>query len=150
MSDPTPIYLDVCTLCRPFDDQHSLRVRLETDALYLILEAVRLARYTLIVSPAHLIEIGATTHEAEDSQLLAFLERFGIRPSWNLAEARCRAEELYGLGFGAADAAHVALAERTAEAFITCDDALQRKCARFQVCIPVLGPVEFVAKEGIL
>ena len=24
------IYLDVCALCRPFDDQHQVRIRLET------------------------------------------------------------------------------------------------------------------------
>jgi len=31
------IYLDVCTLCRPFDDQSFLRIRLETDAVNLIM-----------------------------------------------------------------------------------------------------------------
>jgi len=27
------LYLDVCALCRPFDDQNQLRIRLETDYL---------------------------------------------------------------------------------------------------------------------
>ena len=31
------LYLDACALCRPFDDQQQPRIRLETDALLLIL-----------------------------------------------------------------------------------------------------------------
>ena len=31
------IYIDVCALSRPFDDQSFLRIRLETEALNLIL-----------------------------------------------------------------------------------------------------------------
>ena len=32
-----PIYLDVCVLSRPFDDQSFLRIRLETEAVNLML-----------------------------------------------------------------------------------------------------------------
>ena len=32
------LYLDVCTLCRPFDDQNRMRIRLETDSYYLIMQ----------------------------------------------------------------------------------------------------------------
>ena len=28
------LYLDVCFLCRPFDDQNQLRICLETDAMF--------------------------------------------------------------------------------------------------------------------
>jgi len=35
------LYLDVCTLCRPFDDQNMMRIRLETDAFYLILRNIQ-------------------------------------------------------------------------------------------------------------
>jgi len=34
------LYFDVCTLCRPFDDQQQLQIRMETDALYLIVRQV--------------------------------------------------------------------------------------------------------------
>ncbi|MDF2953368.1 MAG: hypothetical protein OD816_000613 [Thermodesulfobacterium sp.] len=38
MKKPNPklIYLDVCALCRPFDDQSYLRIRMETEAINLI------------------------------------------------------------------------------------------------------------------
>ena len=32
------LYLDVCTLGRPFDDQNMMRIRLETDSYHLILQ----------------------------------------------------------------------------------------------------------------
>jgi len=32
---PKQVYLDVCALCRPFDDQQQVRLRLETNAVEL-------------------------------------------------------------------------------------------------------------------
>ena len=34
------LYLDVCTFCRPFDNQNMMRIRLETDSYYLMNETV--------------------------------------------------------------------------------------------------------------
>jgi len=34
--NPKLIYPDVCALCRPFDDQSYLRIRMETEAVNLI------------------------------------------------------------------------------------------------------------------
>lgn len=59
------VYLDVCALCRPFDDQRQVRIRLETIAIELILAQVRQGKIELIASPAHKIEIGAI-NEAEE------------------------------------------------------------------------------------
>lgn len=35
------LYLDVCALSRPFDEQDYLRIRLETEAVNLILSNIR-------------------------------------------------------------------------------------------------------------
>jgi hypothetical protein len=43
------VYLDVCALSRPFDDQSQMRIRLETDAVQLILSHIRSGSLTLIV-----------------------------------------------------------------------------------------------------
>ena len=51
------LYLDVCILCRPFDDQNIMRTRLETDAFYLILQNIQNKLYEMVVSPVHLKEI---------------------------------------------------------------------------------------------
>lgn len=53
------IYLDVCALCRSFDDQRYLRIRLETAAVELIMERVRSGDYCLYYSPAHRFEVEA-------------------------------------------------------------------------------------------
>lgn len=64
------IYLDVCTLCRPYDDQTYSRIHLETTAVQLILSAVENNRYQLVWSPVHINEIEATTDEIERVELL--------------------------------------------------------------------------------
>jgi hypothetical protein len=45
------LYLDVCLLCRPFDDQQQMRIRLETDAYKLIRQSIQEQRYPLLRSP---------------------------------------------------------------------------------------------------
>ncbi|RQW03470.1 hypothetical protein EH223_09920 [candidate division KSB1 bacterium] len=49
------IYLDVCTLCRPFDDQSFIRIRLENDAVNLIISHVHLNVFQLFASPVHFV-----------------------------------------------------------------------------------------------
>ena len=114
------LYLDICTLCRPFDDQSQMRIRLETNAYYLILQALQDARYTMVVSPVHFV-----------------------------AAARARSEGLRARKFGLADAAHVAFAEATTDVFISCDDRLVKKCRREKVAVTTMNPVEFTIVEDL-
>lgn len=73
------IYLDVCALSRPFDDQSFLRIRLETEAVNLILSKIKASVYKLIVSPVHIKEIEAIEDELIKIEILSFLEYFGKR-----------------------------------------------------------------------
>jgi len=70
----TRLSLDICTLCRPFDDQSLMRIRLETNAYYLILQALQDARYVMIVSPVHFAEAEAISDVEERQEVLAVLE----------------------------------------------------------------------------
>lgn len=142
------LYLDVCILCRPFDDQQQLRIRLETDALYWIIRQIEAGQYRAAVSPAHFLEVGAIREREERTEITALLQRLappGI--ACNRDEARARATALHATGIGVADAAHVAFAEQMADCFITCDDALIKRCRRIGVKIAVINPIEFVANE---
>jgi len=56
------------------------------------------------------------------------LDRLGEPIKADLAATRSRAEKLVRLGFGIADAAHVAFAEQLGAQLITCDDRLVKKC----------------------
>jgi len=143
------LYLDVCTLCRPFDDQTVMRIRLETDAYYLILQSIQNGRYEMITSPVHVKEIEAIEDVHERMELMVLLNRFGLRPVCDLLKVRKRAEQLYLLKFGVADAAHVAFAEETADVFISCDDKLLKKCRKNGVNVLSLNPVEFCVRENL-
>lgn len=126
------VYLDVSALCRPFDDQAQMRIRLETDAVLLILSHVRSKNPTMIVSPAHRVEIAAIEDLEERKHLQLLLRENGTRGSFNLPTGRRRAEELTKQGLGVADAAHLALAEQALADFVSCDDRLLRQCRRIQ------------------
>lgn len=143
------VYLDVCSLCRPFDDQDQMRIRLETDAVMLILGHVRSKDLTLVVSPAHDLEVAAIEDPAEREQVQALLRQIGTRLSLDLVRARPRAEELIRHKLGTVDAAHLALAEQTGSDFVTCDDHLLRQCRRLQPRIWFGTPVAYCEKENL-
>lgn len=151
MNDPIGkrIYMDVCVLCRPFDDPVSLRIRMERDAVLLIQEYVRRGRFRMAVAPVHLVELEATADMVEKLEVQAFLDAYGEQLRWNLPDVRERAEELHRGGFGAADAIHVAFAENSDSAFLTCDDRLERKCGKAGVRVACMNPLRFCEEEGL-
>jgi predicted nucleic acid-binding protein len=143
------LYIDISTLCRPFDDQSLMRIRIETDAYYLILQALQETKYTMVVSPVHIEEANAISDTEERREILAVLETLGTAAKCDVAATRARAEFLHSRNFGIADAAHVAFAEATADVFITCDDRLARKCRREKVGVTTVNPVEFTIAEDL-
>jgi predicted nucleic acid-binding protein len=149
MSNSKLIYLDVCVLCRPFDNQQYLRIKMEMEAVNLILSNVKKGKYKLIVSPVHLVEIDAIPDIYERIQLKTILDRFGVPTSVNISKTRERAEELFQKGFGVADAAHIAFAEKSNASFVTCDDRLLKKCLNDKISIWCTNPVIFCEKEEL-
>jgi hypothetical protein len=97
------IYMDVCALCRPFDDQAQMRIRLETDAIQLILSYVRSGRLSLAISPVHVAEIDAIDEMAEREHLKSVLQQIGWRIVVDMRQTRLRSEQLLQLGLGPAD-----------------------------------------------
>jgi predicted nucleic acid-binding protein len=147
--EPKHIYLDVCTLCRPFDDQAQMRVRLETEATQMVLSHVRSGSLKLFVSPAHTVEIEAIRDFTEREYLLALLQEIGQEIVFDSGKVRQRAETLLSQGLGPADAVHVAFAEAIGASFITCDDRLLRQCNKIQPNIWCGNPVAFCEKENL-
>ena len=148
-SQPKRVYLDVCALCRPFDDQRQARVRLETTSVELILAYVRKKKIELIVSPTHDAEIEATADREERSQLMFLLRQLGTRPAFNLQTAQQRAERLTAQGMGIADAAHLAFAEQSRAEFVTVDDRLVKICRRVEPAMWYGTPLAYCDKEGL-
>jgi len=106
-----------------------MRIRLETDALYLILQNIMNGNYSLIVSPVHLKEIEAIEDIRERIELMILLDKFGVKPSCNLKRVRER--------------------EETSDVFITCDDKILKKTERHDVKVLTMNPIEFCAMEDL-
>jgi predicted nucleic acid-binding protein len=124
------VYLDVCSLKRPFDDQRQPRVREEAAAVAAIIALAEAGEIALVRSPAHLVENDANPRE--DRRLAASLWIDGAAVSVPLdAKVEDRAGELVALGFAPLDALHLAFAE-SAEArwFVTCDDGLLKRAGQ--------------------
>lgn len=143
------IYLDVCSMSRPFDDQNIIRIRLETEAVNLILLKVKGGPFKLLVSPTHFKEVEAIPDPIERIELQTVLKKLGGPIIGGKLKIRARAEELVRLGFGIADAAHVAFAEYNGAQFISCDDKLVKKCLVNKIKVWCGNPVLFCEKEGL-
>src|SRR5262245_13625974 len=124
------VYLDMCSLKRPFDDQRHRRVREEASAVTAIIARAESREIALVRSPAHLVENDANPRE--DRRLAAALWIDGAAADVAMdAEVEVRARDLAALGFHPLDGLHIALAERAgARWFVTCDDQLLRLAGR--------------------
>lgn len=143
------IYIDVCALSRPFDEQTYARIKLKTEAVNLILSKVREGSFKLLVSTTHLIEIKAILDPFERIELQTILDELGEPIKGDMSKMRTRAEELVSSGFGVADAAHVAFAEYCGAQFISCDEKLVKKCLTHKIKVWCGNPVSFCEKEGL-
>jgi hypothetical protein len=143
------IYLDVCALCRPFDDQSLLRIRLETEAVNLILSKTFDGSYGLIASPVHFREIGDIKEIKEKIELETILKTTMQKVKWDIKKVETRAKELNRIGFGVADAAHLAFSEHAEASFISCDDRLLKKCKKTDLLIWSGSPTAFCEEENI-
>lgn len=139
------VYLDMCCLKRPFDDQLQERIRIETEIVLGVVSAFEAGQLALLRSPAHDLENRQNPLGwcAERVQIL--LAKSNRRPSaGQFVEARVR--ELMALGFRNFDALHLAYAEdSSAEWFVTCDDALLRRAGQHsaELRVPVVSIIEF-------
>ncbi len=140
------IYLDVSCLNRPFDDQSQVRIRLEAEAVLLILEQLDAGAWEHLSSGMATIEIEAIpdAERAHPRRLLLPGEKSILKltqPIWE------RGAEVEGLGFRPADAVHIAAAEHTgADVLLSCDDRLCRRARRRrrQLRVRVANPVDWL------
>lgn len=124
------IYLDVCCLNRPFDDQSQVRVHLETEAILAILQQCEVNSWTLIKSAALDAEIAQISDIGKQRkiQVALSISRFRVLSSSSLQN---RTFELAKAGFSFYDAAHIASSEEAnADVFLSTDDRLVKRAKR--------------------
>ena len=144
------IYLDNCALNRPFDDQGQERIRLETEAVLLILTRLGRREWTWLGSQALEIEIERTPDLERQSRLRRVAEFIGQSVRIGPKEME-RARELEKAGFVGFDAVHLACAESgKADVFLTTDERLLKLAKRHpkQLRIQVENPLDWI-KERI-
>jgi predicted nucleic acid-binding protein len=140
------VYLDVCCLQRPFDDQRQARIHLEAEAVKLILARIEHGEFFWISSEVVDDEISQNidADRALKAQMLARHATFRI----NLTGTEiARGTELEKLGFAAFDALHLACAESGgADVFLTTDDKLLKRTIRFaeQLHVRVENPLKWL------
>lgn len=119
------IYMDVCCLNRPFDDQSQDRIRIESEAVLAILNRC-LLDWVLVGSEAVDYEISKIPdHERKTGvKVLAAISRNRLTVNESMLR---RASELENIGLKALDALHLACAEKSAEVMLTTDDEIVKK-----------------------
>jgi predicted nucleic acid-binding protein len=142
------IYLDVCCLNRPFDDQTQDRIHLEAEAILSILNHSRTAGWSVIGSDAIDYEILKMPDNDKRLmvQILSTVHDAHVRVD---AGVEKRALELKRLGLKPLDALHVACAEKgKAEILLTTDDNLLSKAFKNKrtLKVKVENPLRWVTE----
>lgn len=139
------IYLDNCCIQRPLDDQRFARIRLETEAISLLLALCQStpeqnAQAELVTSEISTVENNKnpdTTRKAFGAGILEQAKEY-ILLNENIT---ARAKELTTQGLHAFDALHLACAEAAkVDYFCTTDDKLLKKArtlSTITVCTPL-------------
>ena len=143
------IYLDVCCLNRPFDDQSQDRIRLEAEAVLLILKRIQNEDWIWYSSDVVVDEIEQTPDTKRRKRVLQFHAH--AHEIYQLAETDvARAKILAELGFGTMDALHLACAESCGvDYLLTTDDKLSQRAGRFadQLSIAVENPLAWLMRQ---
>ena len=124
------VYLDACCLNRPFDDQRQPRVRLETEAISLILGKLSQHEWDWVSSEMLLYEVGQNPDSENRQRVLSFasLAHQVVELTDKILK---RAEDLEEVGFDSFDAIHLASAEfGKVDVFLTTDDQILKVSAR--------------------
>ncbi len=142
------VYLDVCCLNRPFDDQTQDKIRLESEAVLTILSHCQSGEWKLVGSEVVDFEISKIP-DGERKQrvsILAGLVEFNVIVDEAIKE---RAVKLQTLGFKPFDALHIACAERgDVDVFLTTDDKLLQKALKNNVLIKIriANPLKWITE----
>ncbi|MEW5940377.1 MAG: PIN domain-containing protein [Chloroflexota bacterium] len=144
------LYLDTCCLSRPFDDQSQERIRLETEAIMLILSRLSRKEWIWLGSDVLQIEVERNPNPDHKSKLLRVIEYAHqiVEIDSNIVK---RAADLEQIGFGGFDAVHLACAETgDADMFLSTDDRLLKRARRFSAKLRVktMNPLDWL-KEMI-
>ncbi len=143
------VYLDMCALKRPFDDQRQGRILIETAAMTRILEAATTGTLTLCNSTALTAENRRNPNQQRKARVETLLKWVGT-PTPATPSILNRAEGLVRQGFRDMDALHLAFAETLrADYFVTVDDQILSRAESVKLGVRVTDVIEFVREQKL-
>ncbi len=139
------IYLDTCTICRPFDNIAQLRVRFEAQAAAEIVKLAEENHIILIASAVLVLETNRNPREEMRRYALNVLSVAKKFVSTDEAIIK-RARQYEQQGIKPLDALHLASAEAAqADYFCTCDDRFLKKARRIDsLTCKIVTPIELI------
>ena len=144
------IYLDVCCLNRPFDDQSQNRVRLEAEAVLSILEMAAAGKLKLASSDIIDDELSQMPDDERREKVELLLDASSKHVSLTTNIER-RATQFHKWNITPLDALHLAAAEAAhADYFLTTDDYLLRRAHRHadELKVRVENPAKWLIQEA--
>ncbi|MCI5223558.1 MAG: PIN domain-containing protein [Candidatus Electrothrix sp. AR4] len=134
------LYLDNCCMNRPFDDQSDRRIRLESEAVKVILSFCE-QRCWHNIAQFEIEQIPDNSRRTK-LKLVSGQADSAIRID-RVISSRAKAFEKKGMQ--AFDALHLACAEDEADVFLTVDDDLRKRAVEIEdLKIPVSNPVAWL------
>ncbi len=126
------LYLDVCCLNRPFDDQTQDRIHLETEAILSILKHVEIGDWTLVSSSVVLYEVNNIPNSDKKHRILKLCDKASEIVKLD-KQIYSFSKEFMKLGFKSYDALHLSCARKAGvNIFISTDDKLVKKAYKNQ------------------
>ncbi len=144
------IYLDNCCYNRPYDDQTSIKISLETQAKLAIQEMIKLGKYALVSSETLEYEVDASPYSSQVQIIKGFIQE---NTSFYVGKRKRDAVEKLAIeitqtGVKYYDACHVASAIiADCEYFVTVD----KRLLNYQSDkVRIVSPIQFISEtEGI-
>jgi predicted nucleic acid-binding protein len=143
------LYLDLNIYKRPFDDQHQMRIRLETVAITMIFaligDGLLSASWSFVLDYENSRD--PVPERREFAQYLSRCCESTVEPDESVRELARGLSELHQIR--GRDALHLAIAEMSGcDYLVTCDDRLVRQGQRLKeqgvIAVHLINPVDFV------
>ncbi len=142
------IYLDNCCFNRPFDDQSSLTIRLETEAKLDIQEKIRTGHYSLGWSYILDFENNANPFPERKTEIKKW-KKLSFSSIEETPEILSTMRDFISNGIKPLDALHLACAiVLKCKSFLTVDKGIQKK-ANHMSMIEIINPIDFVMKQEL-
>ncbi len=144
------VYLDTCSLERPWDIKSHARIHLEAEAVLAVLTECSEGQITLVASEVLQFEIERIQDPLRSTHAYEALSKATSYIDATEAVLE-RAGNLRDLGISPLDALHLASAiEAGADFFCTCDDKLLRKAKSMMIeGTKVVSPLELIVELGL-